>query len=284
VTKLGNRVATAPLSNYLGTTGGKDYSVWHVEKDISAGWEITSPILKNEEGFAEVAEVCRVLEKAALECGFKVNWRTGFHLHLGWHPVSGQLNVEMTKRLLQLARLFEPALATMVGPSRVVSFDGSNYDLTQPNLYCAPTASLFTEAVLRSQASLDGLKSIAAVRENRYVALNLVPLFDVGTVEVRLHGGTMDASKVLLWTSLWQQLLWAAEYCSSVETASDYSVINPNGDIIALAKKYLPDARQPDQLRFLQRLDARRNEVATGWRNSPSLSSWLSYPANWQHP
>ncbi len=76
-----------------------------------------------------------------------------------------------------------------------------------------------------------------------------------------MHSGTLDAMKILLWVSLWQQLLWAASHRQQIDNVPDCKVIIPDGDIVALAEKYLPDARQPQQKLLLHRLAARRLEI-----------------------
>ena len=109
------------------------------------------------------------------------------------------------------------ALATLVAPSRVAFFDGARYDTQVANAYCAPTSTAFPAEALGPRTTASDLKARSEAHDQRYVALNLVPLWKVGTVEVRLHSGTTDAAKVLLWVSLWQQLLWAAEHRTDVE-------------------------------------------------------------------
>ena len=86
----------------------------------------------------------------------------------------------------------------------------------------------------------------------------------------------MEARKILLWTSLWQQLLWAAAHHTSIDATDDVEVITPNGDLMDLARKYLPDARQPQQQVLLQRLVARQAEISEQWRRTPELASWLA--------
>jgi hypothetical protein len=98
-------------------------------------------------------------------------------------------------------------------------------------------------------------------------------------MEVRLHGGTLDATKILLWLSLWQQIFWAAENRigkGPVPERPDAKQITPSGDILALAAEWLPWSSTT----FRQRLHARRLEVSNLWRR-PDLRHWLEFQKHW---
>ena len=285
VARLGSRVAPEPIAHYESASDNKDYSLWHVERDDSAGWEVTSPILQNAEGFAEVVEACHAIEDAVEHAGFSVNWKTGFHLHLGWRTdeEGGGIGLEQTRRLVQLASVFEPALGTLVAPSRISEFNdqGDRYNHAAPNRFCTPVSSVFKGDALRAATSMDGLRDLA---DDRYVVLNLLPLSTIGTVEVRMHNGTADAGKILLWTSLWQQLLWAAEHGPAVPHVADRDVIVPDGDIVDLARRFLPDPRQPQQQLLLERLHRRRRQILESWMGHPDLRGWARFAGAWSAP
>lgn len=268
------RVAPQVISGYEGSEGDKDHTVWNVEYDQSAGWEITSRVLREQEGFVEVDAACRALEVAAARLGLGVNHRTGTHIHIGW---LGR-DVAQVKRAIQLARLFEPALASLVAPSRVAAFDPATgrYDISSPNTYCAPISTVFGRQEIDRIRSLDDIRLLAEADGARYVTFNLRPLPNIHTVEVRLHNGTLEARKILLWVSLWQQILWAAASDKPIPDTPDIEVIRPAGDIIRLAQIYLPEARQPQQQALLQRLETRRKEIRDLWRRSPELAPWLN--------
>ena len=272
-------VAPMVIEGYAGSEGEKDCSVWNVEYDNSAGWEVTSRVLANREGFIEADVACTALDTVAADLGLRVNHRTGTHVHIGW---LGRDLAEV-KRAIALARLFEPGLATLVAPSRVVSFDAGTYDLRCPNPYCRPVSAVFGEQAVAQLRTIDDVRRIANGEAARYVTFNLRPLAHLHTVEVRMHNGTLEARKILLWVSLWQQLLWAAAYQSTVPSVPDRSVIQPDADIVKLAMEYLPDARQPQQRLLLRRLDARRAEILQyQWSRVPELAPWVAAAANWQ--
>jgi hypothetical protein len=64
---------------------------------------------------------------------------------------------------------------------------------------------------------------------------------DFGTVEVRLHNGTIDGAKLLRWMSLWMRLLSAIDRNAPLhETEPDPRLLpltdRPQGDIVHLCK------------------------------------------------
>jgi superfamily II DNA or RNA helicase len=270
-------VAPEVTAEHLSAGEGKDSSVWNVEFDSSAGWEVTSRILQDYPGFKEVDVVCRALDAAATELGLAVNYKTGLHIHIGW--LSG--GVHELKRAVRLAKLFEPALGTLVGPSRIAKFAGGRYDLSEPNVYCAPVSSLFSEAALEGLTSKADFARAAEDHGSRYVTFNIQPLQTIDTVEVRMHSGTVEARKILPWLSLWMQILWAAANRADIPGAPDRKVIEPDGDVVALALEHLPDARQPQQRTFIQRIAARRSEVVQLWAKNPHLRPWLEHTTRW---
>ena len=231
----------------------RDDSVWNVEFDASCGWEVTSRILKDRSGYEELVLACEALESVANHVDLKVNYRTGMHIHLGWLGKGEEVN-----RALQAARLFEPAAATLVSPSRLYAFDGKRYNVTRPNDYCRPVASVFPAWVLSSLREQDRLFDWAEPRDARHLTFNIIPLEDIHTVEVRMHNGTLEASKIALWLSLWQQILWRAAKNEAIPSVPDLDVLRPTGDIIALARQHLPAGR--DKL-FLSRLSDRRKQI-----------------------
>jgi superfamily II DNA or RNA helicase len=278
---LPGRVADSVIEGYAGSEGGKDNSVWNVEYDRSAGWEVTSRILANQDGFLEVEAACAALDLAAAELSLRVDHRTGTHVHVGWLAS----HLDEVQRAIALTRLFEPALATLVAPSRLVRLANKRYDLRQPNDYCRPISTVFSERVLAAARSLEELLDVVTPEETRNVTFNLRPLATLQTVEIRLHSGTLESRKILLWVSLWQQILWAAGQPLDVPAVPDRSVIHPDGDIVQLAARYLPDGQTPQQSGLAQRLAARRAEIRDEqWSRFPELKAWVTATAGWALP
>ena len=261
----------------MGSGGDKDFSVWNIEHDSSAGWEVTTRILKNQDGFREVDTACRALDEAAAALGLRVNHRTGTHVHIGW----SSRDLSEAKRLLAITRLFEPSLASLVAPSRVVRFEGGRYHTSDPNIYCRPISSVFSSQVIEGLRSWGDLYRATGWDDARNVTLNLSALWNLNTVEVRQHHGTLEARKMLLWVSIWQQLLWAASNREEVPPVRDAKVLVPTDDIVQRASQYLPDARQRQQGILLRRLGARRAEIRDSWRLVPELAPWVEATKAW---
>ncbi len=269
-------VAERCLTEYHGHAN-KNHNVWNVEKDGSCGWEVTSRILKNEDGFKEAALVCDVLTQIAEQLKLKINYSTGTHIHVGWTP-----SFETLKTAIQLVKTFEPALATLVSPSRIANFSEGKYDVQKPNFYCQPLSSILPNNAIRHIHNSDQLLSYLQKNEkSRYTTFNVLPLQGTRTVEIRMHGGTTEGRKILLWLSLWMQILWAAEQGWTLQDVPDTNAIVPSGDIVELGRRFLPTHQHAP---FLQRLHIRRMEILALWAKELSLSDWAQYAADWCLP
>jgi hypothetical protein len=96
-----------------------------------------------------------------------------------------------------------------------------------------------------------------------------------------MHSGTTEAKKMLLWLSLWQQILWAASTCVLVPEVADRSFLEPDADIVAMARAYLPSEAQSGQQTFLRKLRERRSEIVEIWQAIPELSRWAELAKRW---
>ena len=211
--------------------------------------------------------------------GLKVNYRTGTHIHLGWLGRT----IREVRRAIELARLFEPALGTLVSPSRLVHYSGelNHYNPTEPNPYCQPVSTFYSRQILEGVHTRDQLLFLQNRDKSRYVTFNICPLERIYTVESRMHNGAHEAEKILLWVSLWMQMMWAAAHRDSIPSVPDCKVIIPSGDILHLAKTYLAvGGGVADE--FLARLGRRRMQIVDLWRAHPELHPWLQYPATWR--
>lgn len=241
------RRARKPRPNH-GTT--KNNSVWNVEWDASCGWEVTSRILSGASGFYEIVEVCRALDDFAAKNGLRVNARTGTHVHLGWKATARTL-----ERLMTLVACFEPALLTLVAPSRSKS------------RYCRPIRAALPR--LRTLGPLARWRGYFGDHRRRYLAVNPSHLFDrYGTLEVRLHSGTLEGQKILGWVSLWMRILATARGQRPLPDPP-FSVrelplqSGPHGDVRTLAEFVGAGDRLSD---YLAR---RRTAVMERWMELP---------------
>lgn len=228
----------------------KDHSVWNVEWDGSCGWEVTSRVLSGASGYFEVVDVCRALADAAPRLGLKVSQRTGTHVHLGWAPTIQQL-----RRLMHLVAHFEPALYSLVAPSR------------SGNVYCEPIRKHLKRLVaLPSQSAWEEHFSVA---DRRYLTVNPANLFaEKKTVEVRMHSGTIEGPKILGWLSLWMRILDVAhgrrELPEGRTSMRDLPLTTgPQGDVAQLAEFVLAHGELSAYLRH------RRSVVQENWLRDP---------------
>lgn len=271
---LPGRVCPVVTHEYQGANGDKDVSVWNVERDSSCGWEVTSPVLQGERGMLEVWTACQALEATAAQLGLVVNWNTGTHIHLGW--LGEQHGTEIV-RALRIARLVEPVLATLVAPSRIAASRTGGYDIDLPNGFCRPVATVFPESFLGSSPSTGEILARAQSADGRYLTVNVLPLSSIGTVEVRMHSGTLDAAKILAWVGLWMELLFVAGNSNTaIPQVDDRTVIRPSRQLVPLLSSLLPNAKTPAQQAFLRRLEARSNAMVARWSTVPTLAPWLA--------
>jgi hypothetical protein len=254
------------------------FDKWWVLWDSTVGWEVPSPILSGREGFEILEAACQALQKAAEECGLVLNHRTGTHVHLGWESFG---DLDVIARGIKMVRAWEPAVATLVSPSRLREFLGWDeyaghlaYDEDAPNEYCAPISHAFPEDILYP---LDrrALRRALNDPDRRYTSVNFTRT-DGGegsTVEVRLHNGTLDPDKIAVWISLWQQILFAAsQQVLEIPRTADVDLIEPSGDIIEFAR-LLPAARQ-GRHSFVERLARRRDAAGGRWEASMGVPPW----------
>lgn len=111
------------------------------------------------------------------QSGGGVNASCGMHIHLDQRDVSYLTASKRAKRLIKAL----PALKLLVAPSRL----GNNY--------CNENQPIRGDDTQYRHSS------------NRYRMVNFLPAYDEHkTIEVRLHGGTLDFWKILGWVNLCQ--------------------------------------------------------------------------------
>lgn len=261
-----------------------DYSKWNVVFDGSCGWEIVTPILKGVEGFRSVVVFLKVFNELNLfeRLGLEANFDqvcTSTHVHFGWNFA------EPTKvrRILHFMRIYEPAFASLVAPSRVVVGDA-------PNQYCLPYR-LFDFERVNSIKKGEDISVFLGNQSDRYRTLNLSN-FDKNPqrVEVRFHHGTVDSVKILSWISLWMNVFGAIDNLDivgleSLSRKTRKGLPFPNdsceGDIVDVAVNVLQLGNYPE---MLEAFHMRRKEVIGGthWRTvlgNEKVDSLLNY---WQ--
>lgn len=190
---LVNRLLAAGITVY-NRRGAYGYSQrqggWQVTYDstirLQHGFELISPPLCGDEGLAEVEKVCKVLA----ECGATVNESCGMHVHVD----GADLNLEQMKNLFRLFTKFEPCFDELVSPSRRAS--GSDFARTVRGALGTTLPAAFER--INEMRRVDDFSSYVS----RYSKLNPHALLRHGTVEIRMHNGTICAKKILPWIAL----------------------------------------------------------------------------------
>lgn len=185
---LSPAAASRSLNNAGIDCDGGHESSWVSKYDgsVSNGAEVISPILTA----ARLNEAHRVT-KALKTDGARVDRATGFHVHIGIQSL-GSSNEAVFQRTpaSNLANLVinwyaaHHAIAALVAPSRL------------NNRYC----KVLNEAQATEQASYSSNGNRGAWNGNRYVSLNLESMQRHGTVEARLHQGTLNGVKAIAWS------------------------------------------------------------------------------------
>jgi len=150
---------------------------------VSNGAEVISPILT-----APRLNEAHKVTKALKADGARVDRATGFHVHIGIQslaaPESNRTPAFNLANLVLNWYAAHHAIAALVAPSRL------------NNRYC----KVLGEAWAYEQASYSSDGNRGAWNQNRYVSLNLESMHRHGTVEARLHQGTLNGVKAIAWS------------------------------------------------------------------------------------
>lgn len=184
------------LIGYHGTTchscGGQvnGYTQWKLETDGSAtagmmnagpaahnqGGELVSPVLKGAAGLRELEKVMAALRSV----GAKVDKKHGMHVHLGVADITG----DNRARLFQNYKEAQKTLFELVARSR------------RNNHYCNPV-SLYKLDQWASETANN--RSISGSHTD---AMNITNIGRIGTIEMRMHQGTLSGKKATEWVKL----------------------------------------------------------------------------------
>ena len=163
---------------------------WSCKPDGTAGVdaEAVSPIL-NDGSLNESITAARAL----LRAGATVNRKTGYHVHIGADHY-GNEGIAATVRNWYTAA---DAIGALVAPSRL----NNNFTVHSLN---PSVVDGWVESIR------NGNISNRFTGHNRYLSLNLDSYQRHGTVEFRLHHGTLNGKKIQAW----------AEFCEAIATFS----------------------------------------------------------------
>lgn len=161
-----------------------DRDCWKAVYDGSVcnGAEVVSPIL-DDSRLNEASKVARILAKA----GASVDRSTGFHVHIGFNAFndasSGESNTDALARFILNYYATHHAIGALVAPSRL------------RNHFCKVLDRREAEA----EAEWVRNGNLSSRFDSRYFSLNLMSLRRHGTIEIRLHQGTLNGVKAIAW-------------------------------------------------------------------------------------
>ena len=165
---------------------------WSVKPDGTRGVsaEAVSPILG-----ADTLNQCTTAARALAAAGATVNKQTGYHVHLGveHYGLNGIANLVVNWAMAH------DTIGALVAPSRL------------NNGFCRPISLLDAER----NAEMVRNGQVHNLNGGRYYSLNLASYDRHGTVEIRLHHGTLNGSKIKAW----------AEFCNAMAEAAKAGIV-----------------------------------------------------------
>ena len=180
-----------------------DASVTRTGTDVGRGLELVSPILVDEEGFAELLLACDALAAA----GAKVDRTCGVHVH---HDAA-DLNPPAIARVVDTYTQAQQHIDSLLPPSR---------RSTTHNLFCAAYPPRDLQQVIQAGNQPGQTnRQMQYTGGSRFRTVNLEALGRHGTLEFRQHGGSTEGPKVAAWVRLGQALINASR--DAVVTGTD---------------------------------------------------------------
>lgn len=209
------------------------YQHWKLETDSSAtsgmsnagqhphnqGGELVSPVLKGQRGLDEVKAVMAALRSV----GAKVDNRHGMHIHLG----VGDINWTQRMTLFKNYKAVQPLLFSLVARSRL------------HNTYCNPLSTIRIDEWVRF--ALHGRAGVGSHTDS----MNITNIGRIGTIEMRMHQGTLNGKKATEWIKLLIAYFDASrDGCDLDDTETVLSVLKDRGYLTSASHDWLVNRRQ----------------------------------------
>lgn len=213
-----------PVSGYQG---------WKLETDSSAtsgmrnagaepynqGGELVSPVLKGAAGLRELKGVMATLQRV----GAKVDKRHGMHVHLGVADITGDARVNLFRNYKEAQK----TLFRLVARSR------------QNNMYCKKLSDLqLDNHINRTQMGMP-------LMGNHTDSMNIDNIGRIGTIEMRMHQGTLSGKKATEWVQLLVAFFDASR--DGIIIDSDNELVDTllaNGKITAASAQWLKNRQE----------------------------------------
>lgn len=218
---------------YNETSGSR----WIVKTDSTISgndpFELVSPILQGQEGLDEVRRAITAIEAA----GAKVNRSCGMHVHYGIR----QYNLKQIKAIAKRFVAYEDVIESFLPRSR----RGTNNRWCQSNVMRF-AGNTHAERVNNMLSGVNAARSVEQLHTYlttggygyggcRYHHLNLASYTRHGTMEFRLHSGTVDPEKVCNWIEFLDGLVHSAiEYPGVRKMKSDQKVSTRRSALLKL--------------------------------------------------
>lgn len=168
---------------------------------VSNGAEVVSPIL-NDNRLNEAVSVAKILKNA----GARVDMATGFHVHIGADLIN---NSNAMARLALNWYGVHSAIGALVAPSRL------------RNQYCRVLGRRDAENL--AERLNNGTDNIG---ERDYTSINFGAINRHGTIEIRLHQGTLNGVKSIAWAKFIEAIFKASNDMVDLTTIEG---VNPWG-------------------------------------------------------
>ena len=229
------------VDNYLNYSSVKDGSLRDSDGE-EYGNEYVTGVLTGDTGLLQVKKLCNELTPRCM-----VNIKCGLHVHLGVI----EFNSELIVYLYKLYLMVEQEIFDMMPLSRrnneycrqlnYFDFSFSENDFNNVNIYKSKIEKYYLD-IYRYVSATSELPSSKANKKTqhplgpkcgynhntaRYCWVNLVPtVFDTRengecTVEIRIHQGSTNFTKIKNWTLINMGLLWFAENHKKIIALSD---------------------------------------------------------------
>ena len=229
-------LTTERIANALNAHGisasHQDYNhrtqtVWKVITDGSCGYEVVSPVLDPRDGegcYEQIVKVCTALNSI----GCRVNNACGLHVHLYiadkspaqvgrffgmWMRMEHLIDKAMPKSRRESHNEYcSSVLATLRRGSDgwyATSYRGQDYFPEDEGDRIARINELIGRS--RNVRSFSDLTRLTNPRGDRYFKVNMLAYERQGTIEVRHHSGTTNATKIIMWVRFLQSMLRRAE-------------------------------------------------------------------------
>lgn len=171
-----------------------------------SGVEIPSPILRGREGLIELRRVMELLSSH----GFWTDHEDGLHVH---HDAPEF--VEDDELVVRLVELWEENLPVV---DRFVSSDRRGGDHWACNSY--QYAERYYQRADGPWSKFKQSKRLDDLNVDKFRSLNVTALREHGTVEFRLHEGTLDFKQALAWIHFGQAFLDMAKRRKTIITCA----------------------------------------------------------------